>query len=106
MAEAHQHHLAEQQWATASHHLDSTLDNVRGYIDVVAAMAETRDPSALFDWAYSVMVSKNRLEPGSFEVCEMICAAALVRLALTPKTEDPLEQLLLDENTENTERES
>ena len=91
------HHKAEQTWAMASSHLDGVLDNIRGDIDTVATLCESHDPSALFDYVFSILRTKNRIEPGSFLVCEMICAAALVRLAWTPKTDDPLERLLDDE---------
>src|ERR1700724_792415 len=94
MPDAHAHHVADQNWAMAAAHLDGVLDNIRGQQELVAAMCESHDPSALFDFVFSMLRTKNRTEPGSFLVCELVCAAALVRLASVPKTDDPLEKLL------------
>jgi len=91
------HHKAEQIWAMASANLEGVLDNIRGDIDRVTKLTESHDPSALFDYVFSILRAKNRTEPGSFLVCEMVCAAALVRLASVPKTDDPMEKLLQDD---------
>lgn len=94
MPDASQHHQAEQTWAWASRHLEGVLDNIRDQSELVATLSETRDLSALFDYVFSILRIKNRTEPRSFLVCELVCAAALTRLASVPKADDPLEKLL------------
>lgn len=91
--DAAQHHKAEQNYALASAHLDGVLNNIRGDMDIVAVASESHDPSALFDYVFSILRTKNRSEPGSFLICELMCAAALVRLATAPKSDDPLENI-------------
>jgi len=97
MPDASQHHQADQSWAFASAHLETVLDNIREQQDMIATLCESHDPSAVFDYVFSILRAKNRTEAGSFLVCELVCAAALTRLASVPKTDDPLEELLTDE---------
>ncbi len=78
----------------ASTHLEGVLDNIREQSEMVATMCESHDPSALFDYVFSILRAKNRMEPNAFLICELVCAAALTRLASVPKADDPLEKML------------
>lgn len=93
MPDAAKHHKVEQGWAMASAHLEGVLDNIREKSELVATLAESHDPSALFDYVLSILRAKNRSQLESFLICEIVCAAALVRLASAPKFDDPLESI-------------
>jgi hypothetical protein len=97
MPDAYQHHQADQTWAMASAHLEVVLDNIREQSELVATLCESHDPSALFDFVFSMLRAKNRMDPSSFLVCELVCAAALTRLASVPKADDPLEKMINDD---------